>query len=232
MRNNAILQSLRGGLIVSCQALPHEPLHGSSVMAKMAVAAQQGGACGIRANTVKDIIAIQSVVDLPIIGIIKQEYANSEVYITPTMKEVNALATIGVNIIASDATNRLRPHGESLTDFFRKARKAHPDILFMADCASLDEAIAAAGMGFDIVATTLSGYTPDTKGAPAPDFPLLAAMRECINLPIIAEGGIHTPEQAAEALRLGAFAIVVGGAITRPQEITKRFSAAINAEKA
>jgi len=229
MRNNEILQQIRGGLIVSCQALPHEPLHGASVMAKMATAALQGGAAGIRANTVRDIKAIQAAVSLPVIGIIKQEYTDSSVYITPTMKEVNALAACGVGIIATDATSRPRPRGENLATFFQKARAAHPDMLFMADCATLDEAVAAADMGFDIVATTLSGYTPDTKGAPAPDFPLLAAMHTRIQLPIIAEGGIHTPNQAAEALHLGAFAVVVGGAITRPQEITKRFTAAIRA---
>ena len=227
MHHDEICNKIRGGLIVSCQALAHEPLHGADIMAKMALAAKQGGACGIRANTIVDIAAIRAAVDLPVIGIIKREYADSAVYITPTMDEVDALCDAGVEIIATDATNRPRPNGASLQSFFEEARKKYPKALFMADCSNLEEAVQAEALGFDFVGSTLSGYTPYTADAPAPNLPLLAAMYERLKTPIIAEGGIHSPEQAAEALRLGALAVVVGGAITRPQEITARFAAKV-----
>jgi len=227
MRNEDILRQIKGGLIVSCQALAHEPLHGTDIMAKMAIAAKQGDAVGIRANTVADIMAIQQAVDLPIIGIIKREYADSPVYISPTMDEIDALCAIGVDIIATDATDRVRPNGASLAGFFAKARTKYPQQLFMADCSTLDEALQAEALGFDLIGTTLSGYTPYTADAPAPNLPLLVGMQQCIHKPLIAEGGIHSPEQAAQALQCGAFAIVVGGAITRPQEIAARFTAAL-----
>jgi len=225
-----VLAQIRGGLIVSCQALAHEPLHGSSIMSRMALAAVQGGAVGIRANTVADITAIQQTVDLPIIGIIKQIYDDSDVYISPTMAEIDALCRIGVPIIATDATNRLRPGQADLPAFFAAVRVRYPDVLFMADCSTLDEAVQAERLGFDLIGTTLSGYTAYTQTASVPNFELLADMHCALRKPIIAEGGIHSPEQAAQALRLGAFAVVVGGAITRPQEITARFVAGMKIE--
>ena len=133
MTNEEILTEIKGGLIVSCQALETEPLYDSYIMSKMAYAAMLGGAVGIRANTVVDIKAIRERVDLPIIGIIKEEYHDSDVYITPTMKEVDALVEIGCDIIATDATNRPRPDGKSFEEFFTEVRKKYPNQLFMAD---------------------------------------------------------------------------------------------------
>lgn len=147
-----------GKLIVSCQALPEEPLHSSFIMGKMALAALWGGAAGIRANTVEDIEEIRKNVDLPIIGIIKKVYEDCpDVYITPTMAEVDALAACGVEVIAMDATNRPRPAGETLDSLFAKARAKYPDQLFMADCSCLEEGLHAAQLGFDLIGTTMAG---------------------------------------------------------------------------
>ena len=136
MTNEEILNKINGGLIVSCHALESEPLYDSYIMSKMAWAAKLGGAVGIRANTVVDIKAIKEKVDLPIIGIIKQEYDDSDVYITPTMAEVDALVEVGCEIIAIDATNRLRPNGITLESFFKEVRKKYPNQLFMADTSA------------------------------------------------------------------------------------------------
>ena len=135
----SILEKLKGGLVVSCQALENEPLHSSYIMSRMAYAAYLGGAVGIRANTIEDIIEIKKVVDLPIIGIIKAEYEDSQVYITPTLKEVQALVECGVDIIAVDATDRIRPDGKSLDEFFKEVRELYKDQLFMADCSNYEE---------------------------------------------------------------------------------------------
>ncbi len=227
MTNQEILDRIKGKLIVSCQALPDEPLHGSEFMAKMAFAAKEGGAAGIRCNTVSDIHAIKQAVDLPTIGIIKAVYDNSDVYITPTMKEVDALVEEGVSIIAIDATDRIRPDGRYIEEFFKEVRAKYPNQLFMADASSYEEGIKAAKMGFDLVGTTMHGYTPYTKGVTLPDYDLIRKLSNELDVPIIAEGGIWAPEQLKEALNAGAFSAVVGTAITRPRDITKRFVAAI-----
>ena len=159
---NRVLEQVRGGLIVSCQALEDEPLHSSYIMSRMAYAAMLGGAVGIRANTIADIEEIKKEVPLPMIGIIKAEYPDSEVYISPTVKEISALAECQVSIIATDATKRVRPGGRTLEEFFSEVRKKYPNQLFMADCSDYDEAMAAAELGFDIVGTTLRGYTEYT----------------------------------------------------------------------
>ncbi|SHG16944.1 N-acetylmannosamine-6-phosphate 2-epimerase [Ornithinibacillus halophilus] len=209
-------------LIVSCQALEDEPLHSSFIMSKMALAAYQGGASGIRANSVKDIQAIKKEVNLPIIGIIKQDYDDSEVRITPTIKEVQDLYEEGVDVIAFDATDRERPNKQTFESFFKEVKNRFPNQKFMADVSTVEEAIQAEKSGVDIVATTLVGYTPYTEG----NVPLetLEEVLQSVKIPVIAEGNIDTPEKAKRALELGATAVVVGGAITRPQIITKRFS--------
>lgn len=220
------LERLKGRLIVSCQALEDEPLHDPYIMGKMALAAKIGGAAGIRANTVKDIRAIKKEVDLPIIGIVKKNYGEHPVFITPTLKEVVELVEEGVDIIAFDATGRTRPDGKTFGEFFSEVKASFPDQLFMADCSSADEAVEAERAGVDIVATTLVGYTPYTEGHVP-----LEALEETVSrvsVPIIAEGNIDTPEKAREALRIGAHAVVVGGAITRPQLITKKFADAMD----
>ena len=228
--NQKILEQLKGRLIVSCQALENEPLHSSYIMSRMAYAAMLGGAAGIRANTVKDITEIKKTVDLPIIGIIKQDYDNSDVYISPTVKEIDALVECGVSIIAADATDsvrRSRPDGRSLDEFFGEMREKHPNQLFMADCSTYEEAIHAAEIGFDLVGTTMRGYTEYTQGAVLPDFELMERLSRDCKKPVVAEGGIWTPDELKRALDSGVWTAVIGGAITRPLEITKRFVAAI-----
>lgn len=223
----SVLEKIKGGLIVSCQALKEEPLYSSYIMSRMAYAAMLGGAVGIRANTVADIEEIKKTVDLPIIGIIKEVYGDCNVYITPTMKEIDALMACGVDIIATDATCRQRPDGKSLEDFFGEAREKYPDQLFMADCSSYEEGILAAKLGFDLIGTTMNGYTDYTRGADLPNIDLMRRLAKDCGKPVIAEGGIWRPEQLKDALDAGVLAAVIGGAITRPMEITKRFVAAI-----
>ncbi|HHW31351.1 MAG TPA: N-acetylmannosamine-6-phosphate 2-epimerase [Clostridiaceae bacterium] len=220
------MKKIKGGLIVSCQALEDEPLHSSYIMTRMAVAAKLGGACGIRANGVADITAIRQVVKLPMIGIIKEKNPNSQVIITPSEEHVDQLVRCGVEIIAVDATNRLRPGNITLAGFFGQIRKKYPDQLFMADCSNLEEGIFAAELGFDIVATTLMGIS---KGGQTHErhVELVKQLVKNQPKPVIAEGNIWDPEQLKEVLDAGAFAAVIGSAITRPQEITKRFIKAI-----
>ena len=233
MTHQEIFDKIKGGLIVSCQALEHEPLYTKEggVMPLMAKAAAQSGAVGIRANTVRDITQIKAVVDLPVIGIIKKEYPPCPMHITVTMKEVDELVACGVDILAVQGTSAVRPNGQSSPEFIRAIREKYPDQLIMADCDNLENGIACARAGADFVGTTMRGYTPETKGIDDVDFGFIARLaREC-PAKVIAEGHIHTPEQAVQALYAGALALVVGGAITRPAEITARYTAAINNHK-
>ena len=218
-------EKLKNGLIVSCQALEDEPLHSSFIMGRMALAAKMAGAVGIRANTVSDIKEIKKNVDLPIIGIIKKDYDNSEVYITPTMDEIDELVAEGVEIIATDGTNSKRPKNEGLEDFYKEIRKKYPHIKLMADCSTVEEAIRADKLGFDYIGTTLVGYTDQSKNdkIDADDFKILREIIEKCDHPVIAEGNIDSPEKAKRVLELGALTVVVGGAITRPQNIAKKF---------
>ena len=227
LTNKEILEQIKGGLIVSCQALPTEPLYDSYIMSKMAWAAYLGGAVGIRANTVVDIKAIKEKVDLPVIGIIKQDYEDSDVYITPTMKEVDALVEVGCEIIAVDATNRLRPGGVTFTEFFEEVRAKYPNQLFMADTSCFEEGKLAEELGIDLVGTTMAGYTPYTKGRNLPDVELIERYVKELNTPVIAEGGIWVPEDLKNVYKAGAFSAVCGTAITRPMDITKRFVKAL-----
>ncbi|CAG9621154.1 N-acetylmannosamine-6-phosphate 2-epimerase [Sutcliffiella rhizosphaerae] len=217
---------IKGELIVSCQALPEEPLHGPETMAKMALAAKIGGAKAIRANGVVDILAIKAATSLPVIGLIKQEYTNSPVYITPTKKELQALMDAKVEVIALDATSQSRPNREALGEMIAYIRD-HSNCLIMGDVSNFEEGIAAAWAGVDMISTTLSSYTPYTKNRLIPDLPLIEELAKASKVPVIAEGNIKTPDEAAEALRLGAHAVVVGTAITRPQIVTKYFHDAI-----
>ena len=227
-----VLDTLKGRLVVSCQALENEPLHSPFIMSRMALAARQGGAAAIRANSVVDIEAIKEQVTLPVIGIIKREYPDSEVFITATMKEVDELMTVSPAIIALDATDRARPGGESLATLVTRIRTRYPSVLLMADIATVDEAVTAQALGFDCVGTTLYGYTAQTAGHALPDddCQFLKAVLAAVTVPVVAEGNVDTPERAARCLALGAHMVVVGGAITRPQQITERFMAAIDAQ--
>lgn len=214
-------EQVKGKLIVSCQALPDEPLHSSYIMGRMAYAALVGGASGIRANTVADIKEIKSTVDLPIIGIIKHQYGDNNVYITPTMAEIDALMAEGVDVIAIDGTKRERPDGRTLEDLMKEVRAKYPEQLFMADISSVEEAVECERLGFNMVGTTLVGYTEYTKG----NDPLteLAKVVAAVKIPVVGEGNLDTPAKAKKALEIGAYTVVVGGAITRPQQITRKF---------
>lgn len=224
------VETLRGKLIVSCQALPHEPLYSSFIMGRMAVAAREGGAVGIRANTKEDIAEIQAQTDLPIIGIVKRDYDNCEVYITPTMKEIDELMEVKPEIIAVDATGRLRPDGVTLEEFYHQVREAYPGQLLMADCSTVAEALFADKLGFDFIGTTMVGYTEQSKGnrIEEDDFAILREIVEKCEHRVIAEGNINQPEKAKRVIELGAFSVVVGSIITRPQLITKSFAEALD----
>lgn len=213
----------RGAFVVSCQARADNPLHGPVCMAAMAQAAEQGGARGLRINGAHDIRAVRAVSALPIIGIVKRLSADYKVYITPDIADAVAAAEAGAEIIAIDATPRPRD-GLPLAELIPTI-KARTGCSVMADVATLDEGIAAAGLGVDAVATTLSGHTLETahRKALGPDLELVSALVATLNIPIVAEGLYETPEQVAEAFLRGAYAVVVGTAITNPREITRRF---------
>lgn len=217
-----LIQRIHKGLIVSCQAYPGDPMYGSDVMAKMAVAAEKGGAAGIRANGVDDIEAIRHVTDLPIIGIIKQQYSNSDIYITPTKKEVEKLLATDIDIIALDATPRTRPGNENLDELIMFI-KGNSDKLVMADVSNIGEALAAEALGVDLVGPTLAGYTSYTEDIDEPDWALIQEMVKKLTVPVIAEGKISSPDDAGKALQLGCHSVVVGTAITRPEVITMKF---------
>lgn len=217
-----MLDKIRGGLVVSCQALDTEPLHSAFIMSRMALAARQGGAVGIRANSKDDILAIRDVVDLPIIGIVKRDYPGSAVFITPTRAEVDELIASGCDMVAMDATARSRPRGDLAALVAYAKGKG---LVLMADVASLDDVDTAAKQGFDCVSTTLYGYTAETAGHKLydDDFAFLKLALQRARVPVIAEGNVVTPEMYARCMAIGAFACVVGSAITRPQLITRRF---------
>ena len=220
------IESVRHQLIVSCQALPEEPLHSSFIMGRMALAAKEGGARGIRANTPEDIAEIQKMVDLPIIGIVKRDYPDCPVRITPTLREVEELMAVGPEVIATDATCRLRPDGKTLDQFYREVRQRYPNQKLMADCATLEEMLHADQLGFDFIGTTLVGYTQESAGQKieSEDFRLIRELLERVKRPVIGEGNINTPEKVKRVMDLGVYSVVVGSAITRPQLITRSFT--------
>lgn len=220
------IEQVKGHLIVSCQALPHEPLHSSFIMGRMALAAREGGARGIRANTCEDIAEIRRNVDLPIIGIIKRDYSGNPIYITPTMREVDELMEVRPEIIALDATPPLRPDGKTLDEFYHAIRGRYPAQPLMADCSTVEEALHADELGFDFIGTTMVGYTPQSRGdkIEADDFAILRTILRQAKHPVIAEGNISTPDKARRVIELGCFSVVVGSMITRPQVITRTFT--------
>lgn len=225
------LEKLKGKLIVSCQALEGEPLHRpeGGVMVLMAKAALEAGAVGIRAEGVVDIKQIKtSYKEVPVIGIIKRSYPNFASYITATMKEVDELVSVDSDIIALDATLQERGDGLTVNEFVKMIKGKYPDQLLMADISTLEEGLNAAAIGFDLIGTTMNGYTPYTESQTKPNFELMKDLVEQTNTPIVAEGKIHTPEDLAKAFEQGIFTAVVGGAITRPKEIAQRFIDAIS----
>ena len=223
------MANLDRGLIVSCQAVKGEPLYGLGIMQHFAYAAVCGGAKGIRAGYVEDINAIMDRVDVPVIGIIKEVYEGSDVYITPTLKEVKALLdNTKCNVIALDCTRRERPNGEKLEDLVKYIRDNRPDVEIMADCSDYEDAVMADKLGFDYIGTTMRGYTEYTKGIQIPDYDFVSKLvKDFPNRMIIAEGGIWEREQLTKVSKLGVYAVVIGSSITRPMDITKRFVGAL-----
>jgi N-acylglucosamine-6-phosphate 2-epimerase len=221
-RVDAFVERVQQRLIVSCQALPHEPLHGAEIMARMAMAAQQGGAAAIRANGPADIRAIRAAVDLPIIGLYKEDIPGYPVYITPTMAHVRAVVDAGADIVAIDATARPRPQPGTLADFIAAIHR-ESGCPVLADIATLEEGLAAEAAGADLVSTTMSGYTEESPQQAEPDLDLVRRLAPLLRVPLLAEGRYRTPEQVRQAFDYGAVSAIVGGAITRPQEITRWF---------
>ncbi|HML45403.1 MAG TPA: N-acetylmannosamine-6-phosphate 2-epimerase, partial [Clostridia bacterium] len=175
MDKQALIDSLRGGLIVSCQALPGEPMHvpEQSIMYLFARAAKQAGAIAIRTNGVEDVKAIKAETGLPVIGLIKRVYPGSPVYITPTLAEVDALVEAGADIVAADCTLRKRPDGQTVQTFMSQLRRRYPDLPLMADISTYEEGAEASALGADFISTTLSGYTDNSPKAEGPDVALV-----------------------------------------------------------
>lgn len=232
-KKEKLFQKIKGKVIVSCQALPGEPLYveEKSIMYLMARAAKMAGAPAIRTSSIRDVTAIKEETGLPVIGLIKVQYKGFESYITPTMKEVDELAEAKSDIIAFDCTDLKRGDGKTTEEFIREVREKYPDEILMADISTFEEGVRAWKLGVDLVGTTMSGYTPYTEKTDGPDYELVRRLSAILDIPVIGEGRIHTPEQAAELLKAGAFAVVVGGAITRPLEIAGRFIRAVEAAK-
>ncbi|WP_150954931.1 N-acetylmannosamine-6-phosphate 2-epimerase [Microbacterium testaceum] len=218
-----LLESLRDGLIVSCQAYPGEPMRDPRTMAQIARAAVVGGAAGVRLQGLDDIRAASDV-GVPVVGLWKD--GDDDVFITPTLAHAHAVAEAGAHIVAIDGTRRTRPDGLTLAETIAKLKAAH-DVLVMADCGSLDDAIAAEAAGADILGTTLSGYTGERPKTAGPDIELIAAVVDSCTRPVVAEGRIHTPADARRAKDAGAFAVCVGTAITHPSTLTSWFVQAL-----
>lgn len=229
MNLNEILTLTKGSIIVSCQALPVEPLYCEemSLMPFMAEAAKRAGSKCIRTSSVRDVVAIKEKTGLPVIGLIKRNYEGFDSYITPTMTEIDELVAAESDIIALDCTYMKRGDGKSINDFLKEIREKYPDIVLMADISTYEEGINAWECGVNLVGTTMSGYTPHSVKLDGPDYELVTKLVNTVSIPVIAEGRIHQPEQAKRMLELGAHAVVVGGAITRPLEIAQRFYKAI-----
>jgi N-acetylmannosamine-6-phosphate 2-epimerase/N-acetylmannosamine kinase len=216
-----LIERLRGSLIVSCQPVVGGPLDRPDIVVGFALAALASGAAAVRIEGIANVTAVRAATDAPIIGLVKRDFPGTTVRISAILADIDALATAGADIIAFDATAYPRPvpAADLLAAIHRHGRKA------MADISTAAEANAAARLGADLVGTTLSGYM-EGEVPDAPDFPLIRAIAAC-GKPVIAEGRIRTPEQARAAIEAGAYAVVVGSAITRPEHITEWFATAV-----
>ncbi|MET9312015.1 N-acetylmannosamine-6-phosphate 2-epimerase [Kribbella sp. NPDC003505] len=219
-----VLEAVRARLVVSCQAYPGEPMNSPATMRAVAEAVVAGGAAGVRVQGIADIAAIRTAVEVPLIGLWKD--GRDDVFITPTLDHALAVAGAGADVVALDGTQRPRPDGRSLAETI-EALHDRAGTLVMADCSTFEEGVAAAQAGADVVGTTLSGYTPYTTKTDGPDLDLVARLAAAISTPVVAEGRIHTPDQAAQAIAAGAWAVVVGTAITHPATITSWFVNAV-----
>lgn len=224
-KKRALLESLGGGLIVSCQVQRDDPIYTDDIVVKMAQAAQWAGAVGIRANMPEQIRAIKAAVDLPLIGLWKIWHEDSDVFITPTLEAARAVWEAGAEIIALDCTEQVTHQKTKAYELLPILKKEIPDAIFFADISTYGEAERAVALGADIVGPTLYGYTAQTKHIELPDLREFA--RICRDFGeqayIMMEGHIYTPEDAMKCLYLGAHSVVVGSAITRPHLTAKRF---------
>lgn len=223
MEKTELLKKIQKKLIVSCQARVGWAMYGSDIMAAFAKAAEEGGAAGIRATGVDNISKIKEKVKLPVIGINKQWVEGYEVYITPTYKSAKEILDTGIEIIALDATGRKRPNGETFESIMKQIRKEYPEVSIMAEISTLEEAKAIIPLQPDLISTTLSGYTEASKTVESVNIELVKQITEICNIPVIAEGKIRTADEAVEVLNAGAFSVVVGTSITRPEIITSRY---------
>jgi N-acylglucosamine-6-phosphate 2-epimerase len=218
------LNALCGSIIVSCQARPESPLHGPAFMSAMAKAAELGGAGAIRANGPTDVAAIKKEIRVPVIGINKIDRHSHPVYITPTFEAAREVAEAGADLVATDGTLRARPDGQSLRTLIARVHD-ELDVPVMADVDRVEAGIAAQESGADIVATTLSGYTNGSNPPEPPDLELVECLAREISCPVVAEGRYWTRDQVRAAFDAGAYAVVIGTAVTNPTQITKRFAA-------
>lgn len=221
----SLLQSLRGGLIVSVQAWDGSALDDPHVIAAMARAAQESGAVAVRIAGAEHLRAVRARVEVPIIGLIKRRYAGFEPYITPTLEEVRAVAATGADLVAFDATDRPRPGATELDQLIDAIHAA--ELIALADCATAADALSARGLGADAIATTLCGYTAQTKEHPLPALDLVREFAE-LDAFTICEGGVRSPAEVREALDAGADAVVVGSAITNVDWLVREFAGSAN----
>lgn len=225
---NDILEKLRGGLVASCQAYGDEPMNDAETMTKVALSVVAGGAIAVRAQGISHLERMRPALDVPLIGLWKD--GKDGVFITPTLEHALAVAATGSEIVALDGTSRPRPDGLTLAETIKGLRAQH-DVLVMADVSTFEEGLAAVEAGADLVGTTLSGYTEYTVKTAGPDLDLVERLAAELDVPVVAEGRIHSPADAAEAIRRGAHCVVVGTAISHPSTITSWFADAVGAAR-
>ncbi|HEX6507182.1 MAG TPA: N-acetylmannosamine-6-phosphate 2-epimerase [Chloroflexota bacterium] len=222
------LEAIRGGVVVSCQAGPESPLNAPHFIAAMAQSAAMGGAAGFRVDRPESVAAVRAITDLPILGINKLQDRDFDVFITPTYASACAVVDAGANIVGLDGTGRPRPHDEKLDEIIHRLHEER-GMPVLADIATVDEALAAAEIGADVVATTLAGYTDYSPSRTGPALDIVRGIVSRISTPVVVEGRIWTVEDVRACFEAGAFAVVIGSAITVPQFITQRFVKAVPA---